>query len=76
MEQDTQCHRAISEIIRGIKGKAPRKSSMRIYMERDGTLNAWKGDAKMFVGYLDIASDFELVKKAIERILSIGILRK
>lgn len=60
-----------------VKGNIPRKSSMRIILERDGTLNAWKGNKKSFVGYVDLISKDELTQKAISRLLSgAGVLRK
>lgn len=60
-----------------VKGKTPRKSSMRILMERDGTLNVWKGSKKSFVGYVDVNSKDDLVQKAISRLLSgAGVLKK
>jgi len=67
----------IGAILRTVKGKAPRKSSMRIYLERDGSLNVWKDNKKSFVGYLDVKSEDSLVMKAIERILTAtGVQRK
>jgi hypothetical protein len=61
-----------------VKGKKPRKSSMQIYMERDGSLNAWENNEKHFVGYLNVKEEEsdKVVKKAIARILGIGVKRR
>lgn len=56
-------------IIRKIKHKPPRKSSIQMKLERDGTIKAWVGTKGKFVGYLDIKSEDEDVKKAISRIM-------
>jgi hypothetical protein len=60
-----------------VRKKPPRKSSMRIYMERDGTLNVWKDNKMSYVGYLDINNEDENTKKSISRILTnAGIITK
>lgn len=62
----------VLEIVRGVKGKPPRKSSMQLKLSRDGSLNAWENNKKHFVGFLNIKereSD-PVIRKAIERILS------
>lgn len=69
----------ISDILRNIKNKPPRKSSTQIYMSRDGSLNAWKNNKKTFLGWLDMEAyqKNEDAKKAIDRILdSSGVIRK
>lgn len=69
----------ILDIVRRVKGKPARKSSMQIKMERDGTINAWMGNKKHFVGFLNIkeAQTDEVIGTAIERILhNTGITEK
>lgn len=69
----------IHDILRNVKNKPPRKGSMQIYWEKDGTLNVWKNDQKVFIGYLDrnVYESIELGKKAIDRLLdTAGVLRK
>lgn len=63
----------ILDIVRKVKGKAPRKSSMQLRLERDGTINLWKNNERKFVGYFDVKSEDEDVKKAIARFLGIGV---
>jgi len=60
-----------------VKGKEPRKGSLQIYLESDGTLMAWKDDIGSFVGSLDIHSSDEVAQKAIDRIISgTGVLKR
>lgn len=69
----------IGDILRGIKNKPPRKSSLQIYMKRDGTLEAWKDNKKHFLGWLDMEAytTNEDAHKAIDRILdSSGVIRR
>jgi hypothetical protein len=69
----------ISDILRSVKGKAPRKSSLQISWERKGDLVVWKNNKRTFIGFLDkdvyLAS--EDGRKAIDRILdTAGVIRK
>jgi len=67
---------SVSEIVRDIKGKPPRKSSLQISMKRDGTLSAIQAGEYAHIGYLNIDDDTELCQSAIERIIrNAGILR-
>lgn len=61
----------ILDIVRRVKGKPARKSSMQLKMERDGTINCWMGNKKHFVGFLNLkeAKTDEVISKAIERIV-------
>lgn len=71
--------REIEDILRNIKGKAPRKSSMQIYWNRKGDLEVWKDNKKHFIGFLDkeVYEKDEVAKKAIDRILdTAGVIRK
>lgn len=66
----------LRDVLRDIQGKEPRKSATILRLERDGTINLWKGDVKKFVGYLNLreAETDEDIAKAIEKIKSVGIL--
>ena len=59
----------LSEVIREVKGKKPRKSGMKIQIERDGSLYAYKDNRRVYVGFLDLKEQDDLLLKAIERIL-------
>jgi hypothetical protein len=64
-------------IIREVKGKEPRKGSLTIYLEKNGSLQAWQGDDTRFVGDLDISSKDPMIMKAVERIVtSSGIIKR
>jgi hypothetical protein len=68
----------VAEIVREIKGKPPKKQSMKIVLEADGTLFVWNGGKITSIGYLDVKNETdEIVAKAIERIVNnSGIIRR
>lgn len=66
----------IGAILREIKGTDPRKSGMQLYFERDGTINLWQDGEQEFVGYLDVASNSERVKKAINRLIDGKVMKR
>jgi len=69
----------IQDILRSVKNKPPRKSSMQIYWESDGSLNVWQNGQKTFIGYLDknVYETVDVAKKAINRLLdTAGVIRK
>lgn len=69
----------LSEIIRKVKGKKPRKSGLKIYLEKDGSLNMWKNNQKTYVGWLDVeeAKSSPDLEQAIKRIVdSAQIIRR
>lgn len=68
----------LREIIREIKGKPPKKQSMKIMLEEDGQLNAWSGGKVVNIGMLRVENETdEIVSKAIERIVNnSGIIRR
>ena len=67
----------VGEILRIVTGKKARKSGLNIVLTRDGSLNVWKDDKKHFVGYLEVNSEDEVVKKAIQRIIdNAGVTEK
>lgn len=59
----------VAETLREVTGKAPRKSGLQIVLGRDGVLNAYKGNQKYYIGFLEIKSEDEVVKKVIQRII-------
>jgi hypothetical protein len=74
-EDDTE----IRDILRKTKGKEPRKGSMQIYMEEDGTLTAWMDGKPYNVGWLNLpdAESNQVTQKAINRIVeNTGIMVK
>ncbi len=69
----------VAEIVRELKGKPPKKTSMKIVLEQDGTLNAWNNGKIVFIGSLRVEDEDkdETIKKAIERIVNnSGIVRR
>jgi len=67
---DAPDYSSISKKIREIKGVEPKKGSLQLYLEEDGTINAWYNDRIVYVGYLDITSFDDIVQKSISRITS------
>lgn len=69
----------IGSILRTVKNKPARKSSLQITWDRKGSLYAWKDGQRHFIGMLDkegYATD-EVVKQAINRILdNAGVQKK
>lgn len=62
----------VNKIIREIKGVEPRKGSLQIVMEPDGSLFAWKNDIRYFVGHLNVDDDTVAVQEAIARLTGDG----
>jgi len=69
---------SVSRILReDVKGKEPRKGSLQLYLNRDGTITAYLDDVDFYVGTLEISNETVAVKKAIERIInSSGMLQQ
>jgi hypothetical protein len=60
-----------------VKEKEPRKSSLSILMDRDGSLWAWKDGESKFVGSLEVNDEDDVVQRAVNRIIhNSGIMRK
>jgi hypothetical protein len=60
-----------------VKNKPPRKGSLQLLLDRDGTIWAFQDDERYFVGSLEITNEKEVVQKAINRIINgSGILRQ
>jgi hypothetical protein len=69
--------RELADVLRKIKGQAPRKSAKVIKLSRDGSLNLWVDNQKKFLGFLEIKSEDKDVQAAIEKIkLSAGIIEE
>lgn len=67
----------VAEVVRQVKGKAPRKSGIQITIGRDGAITAWKDKNAYAVGYLFVEDENEVVKKARQRIIDgAGIMEK
>jgi hypothetical protein len=70
----------VRAIVQKAKSQPPRKSSLVIYLERDGSLTVWTGEGvRKHIGNLDLDEEAidPIVKKAIHRIVSSsGIVRK
>jgi hypothetical protein len=67
----------VLRVVRDISGKPPRKSSLQIYLDRDGSLWAYQENQKGFVGSLEVDDKEELVKKAIERLVkNSGVMKR
>lgn len=69
----------LSDVLRGIKGKQPRKSARVIKMSRDGSLNLIKDGKVKFIGFLNIkeAEQDRDIAEAIEKIkISVGIIEE
>lgn len=64
--------------LREIKGMEARKSALTLYLEKDGTINAWTKDGVVHVGYLDLDTEPNpVLAKAVERIVrSAGLIKR
>lgn len=76
---DAPDYNTVAQIImEDVKQQESRKSSLKIYVDDRGTIWAKKGDEpRKFVGSLEIHSDEEIVKMAIQRIIkNTGMLER
>jgi hypothetical protein len=67
---DAPDYSTVSRKIREIKGVEPKKGSLQIYLEEDGTINAYYNDRIVYVGFLDVTSSNDTVQKTINRIVN------
>jgi len=67
----------LGEVLAKIKNKKQRKTARKIVMERDGHINLWKNDKKMYIGFLDVeeARENKDLADAIEYIIADRITR-
>lgn len=59
----------VRDIINKIKGKPARKSGITGEIDRAGSIWAWQGGDRFFIGSLDVTSENPTVKKMIRRII-------
>ena len=61
----------VREIVRDIKGEEPRKHGLRLWIDDNGSLWAFRGqDERYFFGSLEIKDESSVVQKAIKRVIS------
>lgn len=74
---DATDYTEVAKIVREVKGREPRKGSMQIFLDRDGTLHAISDGMMYEIGYLNTMEEDDVVEKAVERIVNnSGILRR
>lgn len=67
---DAPDYSTVSHIINeDVKGKEGRSNRLTIYIDRDGSMWAVSGEARLFVGSLELSDENEMVQKAIKRII-------
>jgi len=67
----------IAETLRKVTGKQPKKSGIWGVLSSDGSLWAWQNNKKHYVGFLEVNSEDEVVKRFIQRIVdNTGITEK
>lgn len=63
--------------LRGVKNAKPRKSSLMMYLERDGSIYAYQNGEKFFIGSLNLNDASTATNKGIERIIKgSGLIRR
>ena len=55
--------------MRDIKGKEPRSHALMLLMDRDGGIKAIKQDKQVYVGWVNLSDEDEVVQQAISRII-------
>lgn len=68
----------VAQIVRDeIKGTEPRKSSLQLHLDREGTIWAFVDQERFFVGSLEVSAQEPEIKQAIQRIkTSAGMLEE
>jgi hypothetical protein len=68
----------ILSIVREATGRPPRSTATTLFLERDGSINAWTPSGISFVGFLNVKEEAdEVVAKAIKRIIDgSGLIRR
>jgi len=59
---------SVNNTLREIKGKDPRPQALLLMMDRDGGIKALKKGKQVYVGWLNIDDEDEIVQQAISRI--------
>ena len=62
----------INATIRDIKGKEPRSNALVLMLDRDGGIKAIKGGEQVYVGWVNIGDESEIVQQAIGRLIKGG----
>ena len=61
----------VEKVVReDIRGEEPRKSSLQIYVDQQGSIVAWYNQERFSVGYLDMSNETEAIQKAVTRIIN------
>ena len=64
-------YNTVLQVIReDVKQKPPKSGSMQLYLDRDGTIWAFRNEQRKFVGSLEMSDEDETVQKAANRIIS------
>jgi len=67
----------VGVILREVKGQKPKKGSLQIYLERDGSLVVWDENGKYYIGQLNLQDTSDIVCKAINRIVdNSGVIKR
>jgi hypothetical protein len=66
----------VNKICREIKGLPPKKNSLQIEMDTDGSIYAWSNNKRYYVGYFKVDDENEIVQKAIARLISDKVMEK
>lgn len=62
----------INAKLRDIKGKEPRSNALILMIDRDGGIKAMKSGKQVYIGWLNISDENEIVQQAIERLIKGG----
>lgn len=75
---DAPDYATVAQIVRDeIKNKEPRKSSLQLHLDREGTIWAFVDQERFFVGSLEVSAQEPEIKQAIQRIkTSAGMLEE
>lgn len=78
LEEATNNSEVLRIIREDVKGQPPRKASLQIFEERDGSLVAWDADGRHVLGWLNSAEedDDPSIHKGLERIRSAANLMR
>lgn len=67
---DAEDAQIVREIIRDdVREAAPRSNSIRLWVDRSGSIWAYSNNERSFIGSLEVDNDDPVVQKAIERII-------
>ena len=73
---DAPDYSTINAKLREIKGKEPRSHALILMMDRDGGLKAIKNEQQVYIGFVNISDENEVVQQAITRLIKgAGVLQ-